>query len=145
MKRNFYVNFDILSSRKVRKEDLEGILSRIEAGVKETDLLNKIIDFFDVNFQGYLVLSTDEVVLENDLSDQIQDTLDVIESTLPGGCALDSRADFYSDYHPNTDTWYKEKSGWVFTQEENENSSFRIPDWGSDFDGIDGNDDEIYW
>lgn len=137
MKKNFYISIDILSGSKTKDRSLEKIIQNIESECKETDLLEKIIDFLDVNFQGFVFLSVDEISLDNDFSDQIDDIIKILENQLPGGCSQDSKVEWYSDYLPNVDMWYKNDSEWEFSQYKNDQSSFRIPDWDSDSEGLD--------
>ena len=137
MKKNFYISIDILSGSKTKDRSLEKIIQNIESECKETDLLEKIIDFLDVNFQGFVFLSVDEISLDNDFSDQIDAIIKILENQLPGGCSQDSKVEWYSDYLPNVDMWYKNDSEWEFSQYKNDQSSFRIPDWDSDSEGLD--------
>lgn len=144
MKKSFYFSADLISGKKIKNREIEEMVQGIESECKNTDLLVNVIDYLDVNFQGFVTLNIDEISIENDLSDQIIGLIEVIEKQFPGGCAQDSKIEWYSDYHPTIDMWYKDGNKWEFTQTENEESSFRMPDWDSDFDGIDGEDQE-YW
>ncbi len=140
MKRSFYISTDIISGSRVKSGGLEKIIQNIESECKNTDLLEKVIDFLEINFQGFVTLNVEEVAMDNDFSDQIEDIIQVLDSQLPGGCSDDSKLEWYSDYHPSIDTWYKDASKWIFSQSDNEQSSFRMPDWDSDFDDIDSED-----
>lgn len=140
MKKSFYISTDIISGSKAKSGGLEKIIQDIESGCKNTDLLEKIIDFLEINFQGFVTLNVEEISIENDFSDQIGDIIDILDEQFPGGCSGDSKIEWYSDYHPTIDTWYKDGSKWRFSQSENQQSSFRMPDWDSDFDDIDSED-----
>lgn len=140
MKRSFYISTDIISGSKVKSGGLEKIIQEIESCCKNTDLLEKIIDFLEINFQGFVTLNVEEVGMDNDFSDQIEDIIELLDEHFPGGCSSDSKIEWYSDYHPTIDTWYNDGAKWNFSQSENSQSSFRMPDWDSDFDDIDSED-----
>jgi len=144
MKKSFYFSAALISGKKIKPQDLEKIVQGIESECSNTDLLTNVIDYLDINFQGFITLTIDEIAIDNDLSDQIIELLEVLEKQFPGGCAQDSKIEWYSDYHPTIEMWYKGGNKWEFTQSENEGSSFRMPDWDSDFDGID-EDEQEYW
>ena len=140
MQSSFYFNCEILSKSKCNREDLDFFKESLENTESSPEILERIIDDSEINFQGYLSVSLDSVQFENDHFEDIEDLIDYLEEFVPGGCSNDSKIEWIPTFEIHSYVWYKQNGEWNFSKTDNES-----PEISDEWMDEDRGDHSDYW
>ena len=136
----FYLNCEILSRSKCNREDLDYFKESLENSTASPEILEKMIDESEINFQGFINISLDSVSFENDHFEDIEDLIDSLEEFIPGGCSNDSKIEWIPSFEIFTHVWYKQNGEWHFSKMDNDSPEIS-DEWMDDDQG----DHSDYW
>jgi hypothetical protein len=109
---NYLFNAELISNRKFTPSQIEKIKNEIESNEDSLRFYPIFLELLEIGFGGILEIYAEDLSFEIDVTSEIEELIEKIDSLIPGGWSTDSKIELVSDHPALVRVWYKDKKEW---------------------------------
>ena len=131
---NYLFNAELISNRKFTPSQIEKIKNEIDTNEDFPRFYPIFLELLEIGFGGILEIYVEDLNFEIDLTSEIEELVEKIDSLIPGGWSSESKIELVSSHPSFIRVWYKDKKEWKdsFSDSYREDTVFSEKKWKSE-------------
>jgi len=131
---NYLFNAELISNRKFTPSQIEKIKNEMDSNEDSPRFYPIFLELLEIGFGGILEIYVEDLSFEIDITSEIEELVEKIDSLIPGGWSTESKIELVSDHPSLVRNWYKDKKEWKGSLSDSyrEDLVFSEKKWKSD-------------